>query len=136
MCRGNPNNGASMPGGTVTQSFGVPPGVRSLTSALIQIDPDASVTAHLTVLVDGNSAASTQAAASGYTNFSFGSVPVSTGQMVTLSISFTATYGKIITVYTTGNPGGTFSAGNSCSDGAPSVTSSYTGLRAVVSGRS
>lgn len=136
MCRGNPNNGASMPGGTVTQSFQVPPGVRSLTSALIQIDPDASVTAHLTVLINGNSAASTQAVASGDTNFSFSPVSVAADQTVTLSISFTATYGKIITVYTTGNPGGTFTASNSCPDGAPSLTTSATGLRAVVSGQS
>jgi hypothetical protein len=134
MCRGNPSNGASMPGGTVTQSFRVPAGVSSLTSALIQIDPDSSVTAHLTVLVDDNAAASTQAAASGDTNFSFGSVPVSVGQTVTLSISFTATYGKIITIYTAGNPGGTFSAANSCPDGAPSLTTSATGLRAIVEG--
>lgn len=136
MCRGNPNNGASMPGGTVIQSFRVPPGVRSLTSALIQIDPDASVTAHLTVLVDGHTVASTQAAAGGDTTFDFGAVSVSAGQTVTLSIYFTATYGKIITVYTAGNPGGTFSAANSCSDGAPSPTTSGTGLRAIVDGMS
>lgn len=136
MCRGNPSNGASMPGGTVTQSFRVPTGVRSLTSALVQIDPDTSVTAHLTVMVDGRAVASTEAAASGDTNFSFGSVPVSAGQTVTLSISFTATYGKIITVYTAGKPGGTFSASNSCPDGASNVSTSSTGLRAVVLGLS
>jgi hypothetical protein len=61
---------------------------------------------------------------------------VSPGQTVTLSIAFTATYGKIITVYTVGNPGGTFTASNSCPDGAPNVNTSATGLKAVVSGMS
>ncbi|NUR73321.1 MAG: hypothetical protein HOU81_21090 [Hamadaea sp.] len=47
---------------------------------------------------------------------------------------FTATYGKIITVYTAGAPGGIFTTANSCPDGAPNVSTSATGLRAVVSG--
>ena len=38
------------------------------------------------------------------------------------------------TVYAVGSPGGTFQASNSCSDGAPSLTTASTGLRAVLSG--
>jgi hypothetical protein len=41
---------------------------------------------------------------------------------------------KIITVYTSGNPGGTFTAGNSCPAGAPNVNTTATGLKAQLSG--
>jgi hypothetical protein len=123
-----------MPGGTATETFLVPVNVASLDQALVQIDPDSTVTAHATLAVNGTTEASADAAAAGDTTFNFPSVPVSPGDSVTLSITFTATYGKIITVYTVGDPGGTFSASNSCSDGAPSLTTSTTGLRAVISG--
>jgi hypothetical protein len=136
MCRGNPGRPESMPGGTASQTFTVPSGVASLSSALVQIDPDSTVTANLTVSVNGTAEATAAAAAAGDTNFSFASVPVQPGDSVTLSITFTATYGKIITVYTAGSPGGTFTASNSCSDGAPSLSTTATGLRAVVSGTS
>ena len=135
MCRGNPGNPLSMPGGVATQTFTVLNGVSSLNSAMIQIDP-ASVTAHLSVLVNGNVVATTAADAVGDTHFNFGSVSVSPGDQVTLRIEFTATYGKIITLYTVGNPGGHFSARNSCPDGAPNFDSTTSGLRAVVSGLS
>jgi len=136
MCRGNPGNPLSMPGGTVSQTFTVPVGVASLSSALVQIDPDSSVTAHLSLAVNGNTVATADAAAAGDTQFQFGPVTVSPGDTVTLTISFTATSGKIITVYTTGSPGGMFTASNSCPDGAPNVQTTSTGLRAVVSGMS
>jgi len=134
MCRGNPNSSRSMPGGVASQAFVVPQGVASITGAMVQIDPAAEVTAHLSVAIDGRVVVTADAAAAGDTTFSFGSTSVRPGQVVTLSISFTATSGKIITVYTVGNPGGTFSAANSCPDGAPSLTLSSTGLRAVVYG--
>lgn len=134
MCRGNPANGLSMPGGTATQTFSVPQGVATLTGAMIQVDPAPEVTAHLTVLVDGTALGSAAAAAAGDTRFSFGSIGVHAGQTVTLNISFTATAGKIITVYTVGSPGGLFTASNSCPDGAPTVSVAPTGLRAVVYG--
>ncbi len=136
MCRGNPSNSLSMPGGTASQTFTVPAGVASLSGALIQIDPDSSVTAHLSVAVNGNVAATANAAAAGDTRFGFGPIGVSAGDVITLTISFTSTYGKIITVYTAGSPGGTFTASNSCPDGAPNVSTTSTGLRAVVSGMS
>lgn len=133
MCRGNPASSLSMPGGTATQTFTVPAGVATLSSATIQIDPATAVTAHLTVAANG--AISTSAAtAAGDTQFAFGPLAVQPGQVVTLTLSFTATAGKIITVYTVGAPGGTFTASNSCPDGAQSVTVSPAGLRAVVSG--
>jgi hypothetical protein len=136
MCRGNPSVTASMPGGTVSQTFTVPAGVATLSSALVQIDPDARVTAHLSLAVNGTVRASTTAAAAGDTRFKFAPVPVSAGQTVRMSINFTATYGKIITIYSVGHPGGTFSASNSCPDGAPSFSTTSTGLRAVVYGLS
>ena len=136
MCRGNPGNPLSMPGGTVSQTFTVPTGVASLSSALVQIDPDSSVTAHLSIAVNGNTVATADATAAGDTQFEFGPVTVSPGDTVTLTISFTATSGKIITVYTTGSPGGMFTASNSCPDGAPNVQTTSTGLRAVISGMS
>lgn len=134
MCRGNPGNQASTPGGTATQTFIVPDGVSSLNAATVQVDPDSSVAAHLTVLVNGAAKASADAAAAGDTSFSFGPVAVAKGDTVMLSITFTATAGKIITVYTVGNPGGSFTATNTCSDGAPNVATGDTGLRATVSG--
>ncbi|MEU2616074.1 hypothetical protein ABZ570_31550 [Micromonospora sp. NPDC007271] len=136
MCRGNPGNTRSMPGGTLSQTFTVRSGVASLSGAKVQIDPDPSVTAHLSIAVNGFVVASAEEPASGDTHFSFGPVGVTPGQKVQISIYFTATYGKIITVYTSGDPGGTFTASNPCPDGAPSFTTSSTGLRAVVSGLS
>jgi hypothetical protein len=136
MCRGNPGRPESLPGGTASQTFTVPGGVATLSGALVQIDPDSTVTANLTVYVNGSAAASAAAAASGDTSFTFGPVGVRPGDTVTISITFSATYGKIITVYTAGSPGGTFTASNSCPDGAPSLSTSATGLRAVVSGTS
>jgi len=136
MCRGNTGDPVSMPGGTASQTFIVPSGVASLSAALVQIDPDSTVTAHLTVYVDGTPEASAAAVAVGDTRFSFGPITVTPGETVTISITFTATYGKIITVYTAGTPGGTFTASNSCPDGAPSLSTTSTGLRAVFSGMS
>ena len=92
MCRGNHGNSLSMPGGTASQMFTVPTGVASLSSDLVQIDPDSSVTAHLSVAVNGNIAATADAAAAGDTRFVFGPVSVNAGDTITLTISFTATY--------------------------------------------
>lgn len=136
MCRGNPSNSLSMPGGTASQTFTVPSGVASLNSAKVQIDPDATVTAHFSIAVNGTVVATATAAAAGDTVFTFAPISVHAGDTVKLSIWFSATYGKIITVYTVGNPGGTFTASNSCPDGAPSFSTTSTGLRAVVSGMS
>jgi hypothetical protein len=135
MCRGNPDNSLSMPGGTGTQTFTVPAGVATLSSAKVQIDP-ASVTAHMSIAVNGAVKATTSAAAVGDTRFNFGPISVHPGDTVKLSITFTATYGKIITLYTVGNPGGKFTASNSCPDGAPNFSTTTSGLRAVVSGMS
>jgi hypothetical protein len=136
MCRGNPGRPESMPGGTASQSFTVPGGVATLSGAVVQIDPDSTVTAHLSVSVNGSGMASADAVAAGDTRFAFGPINVAAGDSVTIAISFTATYGKIITVYTAGTPGGVFSAANSCPDGAPNLSTSSTGLRATVSGTS
>jgi lysophospholipase L1-like esterase len=133
MCRGNPGRPESMPGGVGTETFTVPANVASVDSALVQIDPDPSVTAHATLSVNGVAQASAEATAVGDTRFNFPSVGVRPGDSLSLTISFTATSGKIITLYTVGSPGGTFTASNSCSDGAPSFTTGD-GLRAVISG--
>lgn len=133
MCRGNPADSLSMPGGTATQTFTVPSGVKSLDHALIQIDPDNRVNAHLVVYVNGTAQASSDSAAAGDTNFGFGRVGVSPGDQIAVSITFSATYGKIITVYSAAAVGGTLTISNSCPDGATSLTTPY-GLRAVVSG--
>jgi len=134
MCRGNPNNSLSMPGGTASQTFTVPSGVSTLTTAKIQIDPAPEVTAHFKIFVNGSLKTTTTAKAAGDTHFDFGPVAVSAGQVVTFSVTFTASAGKIITVYSVGHPGGTFKASNSCPDGAPNITTTATGLRAVISG--
>lgn len=136
MCRGNPGNSLSMPGGTVSQTFTVPYGVASLNNAMVQIDPDSAVTAHLSLADNGTTIATANATASGDTHFQFGPVAVNAGDQITLTISFTSTYGKIITVYTAGSPGGTFTTSNSCPDGASNVSLTNTGLRAIVYGMS
>ena len=99
----------------------------------MQIDPDSTVTAHAKLTVNGVVMGSADAAAAGDTRFSFSPVAVSPGDQAALSFSFTATFGKIITIYGAAAVGGTFTGTNSCSDGAPSF-SSANGLRAVVSG--
>ena len=136
ICRGNPSNPQSMPSGMVSQTFTVPAGVASLNSALVQIDSASTVTAHLSLAVNGNVVATANAVAAGDTQFWFGPVSVNAGDVITLSISFTATYGKITTVYTAGSPGGTFTTSDSCPAGASNVSTTSTGLRAKVSGMS
>ncbi len=135
MCRGNPGRPESMPGGSLTQTFTVPAEVAELTNAVVEIDPDTSVTAHMTLFVNGIPRAETAAAATGDTHFNWPSVPVSPGDEAAISISFTATFGKIITIYSAHEVGGTLSFTNTCSDGAPSGSSAL-GLRAIVSGTS
>lgn len=134
MCRGNPGRPESMPGGTATQRFTVPTRVASIDTALVQIDADSRVTAHATLAVNGAQRASAVAEAAGDTRLTFGDVAVRPGDQVALSISFTASFGKIITVYTTGSSGDTFTASNSCPDGAPSFSTAPDGLRAVLTG--
>ena len=133
MCRGNQGNPASMPGGTVTQTFTANAN-GTINSTKVQIDPDNTVTAAAVLNINGTDMASNSEPASGDVVFTFSQVAVKAGDTVSLRISFTATYGKIITVYQVGNPGGTFSVANSCPDGAPTFTRTDTGLRAVVSG--
>ena len=72
-----------------------------MSSAKVQIDP-ASVTGHMTISVNGHVAATAVADAVGDTRFNFGPVPVHAGDVVALSITFTATYGKIIAKKRTG----------------------------------
>lgn len=133
MCRGNPGDSTSVPGGSATQTFTVPAGVASLSSALVQIDPDPTVNAHADLSVNGNIQASADATPVGDTHFDFGTVPVSPGDQVALSLSFSATSGSIITVYSAAMTAGTLTLSNPCPAGAPSLTTSA-GLRAVVSG--
>ncbi len=134
MCRGNPGRPESVPGGTVAESFTVGAGVASIDSAVVQIDP-ANVTAHATLLVNGAAMATADSAAVGDTHFAFNRVSVKAGDVVTLSIQMTATDGKIITVYSAGSPPNShLVVSNSCSDGAPNLNTTSTGLRATISG--
>jgi hypothetical protein len=123
-----------MPGGTVSQTFTVGSGIAAIDEVLVQIDPDSTVTGHGSLDVNGSRKATSDATAAGDTTFSFSRVAVAAGDQVRFSVTFSATFGKIITVYTAGNPGGQFMTSNSCSDGAPSVSLTSTGLRAVVRG--
>lgn len=137
MCRGNPGTPSSDPGGTVSQTFTIPAGVATLNSAMVQIDPDSRVTANFSLYLNGGLAATASAAAAGDTHFSFGPVGVSAGEQGGISITFSSSYGSIITVYTAGSPGGTFTTTNTCSaDNTGTVSTGSTGLRAVVYGTS
>ena len=51
-------------------------------------------------------------------------------------LTWTATKGKLDTIYLTGNPGGHLTIVNTCSGGAPSLDRTNIVLRAVISGRS
>lgn len=71
--------------------------------------------------------------------FSFSPVAVSIGDSVTLMLSFTYSSGnaQIATVYSQGNPGGTFQTSNPCSASrGENSTLTGSGLRAVVYGTS
>jgi hypothetical protein len=61
-------------------------------------------------------------------------VAVSAGQQVRFSVRFTATSGKIITIYTVGGGRGTLAVDNTCPDGAPNYSTGSTSLRAVITG--
>lgn len=130
MCLGNPARPESMPGGTVSQTFTVPAGVAGLDSAVVQIDPNSSATATMTLAVNGATTRTISATPAGDTRFNWTTLAVRPGDQITMSLSFRSTYGKIITVYTVGAPGGRVWATNTCSDGAPSFSSTATGLRA------
>ncbi len=135
MCRGNPGVPSSNPGGTASETFTVPAFVGSISAAKVNIDPSTAVTAHATLLVNGTARAGDDKNPTGGTIFNFGSVPVASGDSVTLSINFTSTAGSIITVYTAGNPGGSFTASNPCSaSSGTNFTTSTTGMRAQVYG--
>jgi hypothetical protein len=135
MCRGNPGRPESMPGGWVTQTFTVPNGVARLDQILVQIDPTQSVTANLTLTINGSVRATRSVSPTGDTYFDVGSVAVRPGDSGSIRIDFTATVGKIITVYSVGSPGGVLTIQNSCSDGAPDFgPTTGTGLRARILG--
>ncbi|MFL6163285.1 MAG: hypothetical protein ACJ74U_13780 [Jatrophihabitantaceae bacterium] len=109
-------------------------GVAALTQAKVQIDPAPEVTTTATLSVNGSVRATATTVAAGDTYFNFPAVAVHAGDSVALTITFTATFGKIITVYEVGNPGGRLSVTDTCSDGAANVDTTSTGLRATVSG--
>ncbi|MGN9920276.1 DUF4407 domain-containing protein [Micromonospora palomenae] len=135
MCAGNPGRPESMPGGTVAQTFTVPAGVAYLDRAKVQIDVNVSMTVHATLVVNGTPRATNDQIANNDTVFTFTKVAVRAGDSVTLRLTWTATKGKLDTIYLTGNPpGGHLVITNTCSDGAPSLNRTDIGLRAVVSG--
>ena len=133
VCRGNPGRPESMPGGTVSQTYTVPSGVSALTKAIVQID-SAPVTVNATLSDRGTIVAQTNTAASGDTTFNFGTVPVIPGDLVTLTLTMTATSGKIITVYSAAGMPGQLTITDTCSDGATNIRTSTVGLRSKLLG--
>ncbi|WP_436524808.1 DUF4407 domain-containing protein [Actinoplanes sp. HUAS TT8] len=136
MCAGNPGRPESLPGGSVTQTFTVPAGVAYLDRATVQIDVNVSMTVRAALLVGGVEQASDEQIADNDTVFMFSRVRVRAGDTAALRLTWTATKGKLDTIYLTGNPGGHLTIVNTCSDGAPSLDRTNIGLRAVVGGRS
>ncbi|MEV0133044.1 DUF4407 domain-containing protein [Dactylosporangium sp. NPDC050688] len=135
MCAGNPGRPESMPGGSVSQTFAVPNGVAYLDAALVQIDFNADMTVHATLSVNGTAKASNDQTPNNDTTFRFPRVPVRAGDTVTLTLTWTGRKGKLDTIYMTGNPPTSHLViTNTCSDGAPSLNRTDTGLRAVISG--
>ena len=133
VCRGNPGRPESMPGGTVSQTYTVPPGVSTLTGAVVQIDP-APVTVAATLSDGGAIVAQASATAAGDTTFNFGSVTVKPGDAITLTLTMTATSGKITTVYSAAGTPGQFTITDTCSDGATNITTAAAGLRSKLLG--
>lgn len=135
MCAGNPGRPESMPGGSVSQTFAVPNGVANLDTALVQIDFNADMTVHATLSVNGTAKASNDQTPNNDTTFTFPRVSVRAGDTVTLTLTWTGRKGKLDTIYMTGNPPASHLViTNTCSDGAPSLNRTNTGLRAVISG--
>jgi hypothetical protein len=140
MCRGNPNypSGHDLPGGSFSQSMVVPAGVATINTIEIEIDPVSTMTASLTLSVDGTPEASASATPNGNTFFSLPNVDVSQGQTVTISVSLSdsgdSSRGQIVTIYEAGTGGGVFTYSNSCVQDTESGSSSSNTLRAVVSG--
>ncbi|WP_375474390.1 fibronectin type III domain-containing protein [uncultured Jatrophihabitans sp.] len=132
MCRGNPNNSLSDPGGTATQTFTVPSGVATLNTVTTQVDT-APVSTTATLRIGGVNEQDTEPA-TGDVTFHFAPIDVSAGEQGSVTFSFSATAGKIITLYTIPGSLGTFTASNSCPDGAPNYSSSTDQLRATISG--
>ena len=78
MCRGNQGNPASMPGGTVTQTFTANAN-GTINSTKVQIDPDNTVTAAAVLNINGTDMASNSEPASGDVVFTFSQVAVKAG---------------------------------------------------------
>lgn len=138
MCAGNPGRPESMPGGSLTQSF-TSGAAATLTSARIQIDPNAALTVTAVVNVNGVDMTSTMAVPAADTDFTFSPVNVNAGDAVGIKLTWSGSpipglNPKLDTIYTVGVPGGTLSVINTCPDGAPTYTTTGTGLRAIISG--
>jgi hypothetical protein len=132
MCLGNPGRPESMPGGTVTQAFVVPAGVAAIDTVKMDVDPNSQATLTLTVSTSTGTWSATTVPTGDTTTFAVGRIVVSPGEGVTLTVRFSSTLGKLLTVYTVGSSSSVFTARNSCSDGAPNYDGSA--LRAVVYG--
>ncbi|HVA10173.1 MAG TPA: putative Ig domain-containing protein [Acidimicrobiales bacterium] len=145
MCRGNANYplGHDLPGGSFSQTMVVPAGVATINTVEIEIDPVATVTASLTLSVNGITEASASATPAADTFFHFPNVNVSQGQSVRINVSLSdngdSSTGQIVTIYEAGSGGGLFTYSNSCVQdivGGQEVSgsSSTNTLRAIVSG--
>ncbi|MFE9747148.1 DUF4407 domain-containing protein [Saccharothrix saharensis] len=137
MCAANPKRPESMPSGTVEQTFTIPAEATSVESATVQIDHNPSMTVRARLSVNGAAQATDDRTPVGDTTFTFGRVPVRPGDRVTLALSWTATAGKLDTIYTTGSPPDSHLViTNNCPDyGTPRrLDTTATGLRATVTG--
>ena len=138
MCAGNPGRPESMPGGRLVQRFTAQQS-STITRATVQIDPAPAISVTATISVNGVSRASATATPTGDTRFGFASVPVRRGDIVDLSLNWSTVASpdnnpKLDTIYTTGTPGGSLTVTNTCSDGAPTYSTSAAGLRARIEG--
>jgi plastocyanin len=135
VCNGNPSRPESMPGGTVSQTTVVPAGISSLHQVQMQIDWLQNMTAQLQLRVNGQvrTTATASSASGNDPVFNLNRVQVKEGDTVEFAVTFNSSFGKLVSVYTAGTPGGTFRLQNNCSDGAPNVGPlTSTGLRAVI----
>jgi hypothetical protein len=124
--------------GKVTQTFVAPKDAWAISSATIQIDQQVATIVTAELALPNHRSVTAKAFAANDTSFVFPRTMVTPGDTITLSLTFSSAAeapSKLVTIYTAGEPGGTFAAINNCPDGAENVgPTTATGLRAIIKG--
>lgn len=135
VCTGNSNDPAAQPSGQVAQTFTVPADYTTITDLLVQVDPQPTLTVHLTLTSDTGVTATASATAVGDTRFTGLEMPVRAGQIVTASFTMSATAKSGVTMYVVPGGYGTVTFTNTCAwGGGANLNRTTQGLRMQVTG--